>query len=407
MTFQSIARALALAAVAQPAFAQSIIPLPLQPAAQWTLNVPLDSGGACHPALNPMEINFTNVVVPGLGVAGVELTSHSTQAQCCSCIARERQFPLGKTLNTTADAVHLQGSFAAQRTASDPFSLASFSIALFHAGQRQFGQVFVAEKRPNNNCAVYPQTVIAPSANMDIALDTLAPNVSFDTVVVNAMGYGCGATSPNSVAISNFTLHTGAGSGGAAGAGGAPVPTLIMPVAVNVPNIPVAFNFNTANPGCASAGMGAPSGNTAFQLNLSQTLTPPNNVTFVVGTPGWVPGQPPTTLNFAFSAKDTNAAFPTAGDTIQVTTSSADPLIQALVQALNSHVQLNPPPPSSPAFDTVDVNLTSWIAYMTAHGIHSANGALQFVDTGRNSTAHPGAFHCGGPFTVSLTITLI
>src|SRR5688572_14966228 len=100
------------------------------------------------------------------------MTSHSTQGVCCTCIRRTKFFPLGKTLNITQHAAHLKGWFNPARDSRDAFSVASFGIDLMKGGMRMLGRILVAESRPNNNCATFPQIVLPRGALFDVDLHT-------------------------------------------------------------------------------------------------------------------------------------------------------------------------------------------------------------------------------------------
>ena len=94
-----------------------------------------------------------------------------------------------------------------------PFAMPKTRIALpllgsnlMKGGVRMLGRILVAEIRPNNNCAAFPQIVLPRGALFDLDLHTLSPNTDFDGIAVHTMGYACGVTSPNLIDSADFTL---------------------------------------------------------------------------------------------------------------------------------------------------------------------------------------------------------
>ncbi len=153
----------AILAVPTSSYGQTVVPLAVQPADNWNLNVGASTGGVCHP-LNPMELNFLDL--PTGGGPGVWMASSSNTFGCCSCIRRSREYPLGFALNTVTSGPRLQGFYDASRGLGDTFSIASIRVELVSTGFVAATQVFATEIRPNNNCAAGGPVTLLPSGTL-------------------------------------------------------------------------------------------------------------------------------------------------------------------------------------------------------------------------------------------------
>lgn len=181
-------------------FGQTTIQLPAQPASSWVKDFG-EVNQPCGPP-NPEEVNFINMSTP-MG-AGVRMTTQSNSVACCTCTRRSKVFPLGTVLNS--DNASLQGWFQATRGPVDLYSVASMQIDLYRSGSRVGFNVYAAENRPNNNCALkLPETLLPSPGVFNIALSTISPHTQFDQIVIHLQGYGCGLAG-NSIAVAALSL---------------------------------------------------------------------------------------------------------------------------------------------------------------------------------------------------------
>jgi hypothetical protein len=188
--------------------AGGFVPLDLCPALSppWAKFVPPGSGGECMP-LNPDVTCFEEIASPD-GDCGIRVCTTSASSSCCTCVAMAQAFPLGGAFSTAS--AHLTASwFSADRGVDDPFSLASLGIVLLMGTTPVTSGIFVAEMRPNNNCAgAYPppQHLVDSDGPIDIPLSILAPSASFDGIVIGLQGYACG-TGTNSIELAGAAIE--------------------------------------------------------------------------------------------------------------------------------------------------------------------------------------------------------
>ncbi len=210
------ALSLTLFAISPATFAATA-PIPATPDCQWAPIPSSDPSQCNYDPDNPQETNFFEVPTPE--GQGIMFSTQSYTADHCGCTRRDQYFtlPCG-AVNTTADNPHLRGWWDPVYDPADPFSVPSMIVVLSNGGppgwlvpggtgQSVGAATFVREIRLANNCncqAFGSQRVLSPGS-FDIALSSIVPNQSFDTVNVLLAGYGCGIAS-NSITVANLRL---------------------------------------------------------------------------------------------------------------------------------------------------------------------------------------------------------
>jgi hypothetical protein len=196
------------------------MPLMVQPAASWTQNAGT-LNPACTPSPNPVETGFFDLdggAEAAPTASGVELTAASSQANCCTCTARSRAYPIGAT---QVSGTHLQGTFNTERGDADAYALATFRVTLKSQGSSVGSKVFARETRANDNCAgssELPETVIPETFDVDVATIASGGTSQFDEIDVDLNGYAC-TTGTCAVGLQCLSVAT-QGDGGASSSGG-------------------------------------------------------------------------------------------------------------------------------------------------------------------------------------------
>jgi hypothetical protein len=186
--------------------AQVVYPLDVTGYELWTFNVPVGTGGRCHPCPNPDEQAASgDVNTPG--GPGVQLVGASNSAQCCSCAARTRSWSTDY-LDTTANATRFQGTWFAATRDMTTFTVATMRVELLLDGVVVANQIF-GETRASNNCAGgQPVVALASGSAFDIAMDPVfGPNVVFNQVRVSLMTYAC-VNGTNSITVSGLQIQS-------------------------------------------------------------------------------------------------------------------------------------------------------------------------------------------------------
>ena len=179
--------------------------LPLQPASDWTAN-PGTVNPVCS-APNPQETGFTDLS----SSSGVDFSTASNQAQCCTCAARSRQFPV---TTTPIAGTRLVGELLMTRGANDAYSVASLRVTFKLAGTVVARQLFQPEQR-DNNCAgssELPATIANGIIDVEIGTFASGGATQFDEVDVDINGYGCESASTDEKLYS-LGIATPAGAG--------------------------------------------------------------------------------------------------------------------------------------------------------------------------------------------------
>ena len=158
--------------------------LPLQPASDWTANA-----GTINPACtppNPQETGFTDLS----SLSGVDFSTASNQAQCCTCAARSRVFPV---TTTPIAGTRLVGELLMTSGANDTYAMASLRVTFKLAGSVVAKQLF-QPGQGDNNCAgssELPATIANGIIDVEIGSFANSGATQFDEVDVDINGYGC------------------------------------------------------------------------------------------------------------------------------------------------------------------------------------------------------------------------